>query len=320
MTPEISIIVPAFNEEKFLSRCLDSILNQTFADFEVICVDDGSTDSTFDIISAYAEKDSRIIPLKNTGKGVSSARNFGIENAHGKYIGFVDSDDFIQPQMYEFLHKAVIENFGDMSVCNCERTKNIIEKKYNYFFSECYCKELLQKEKFDSFFSVCTKLIKKDIIISNNIKFEGYKIGEDTLFCSNLWTNSEKVLFVDLPLYNYYMNSDGVFSNNLSDEKWLDQIKTHYLAYKNFIGYKEKNISVWFLENGIKFLLSYRLFSKNNKDKKNKSEIKNLYKKYYAEYLSCRDISTANKIYVFISYHFPLLYEARRKLLDKTIR
>ena len=101
MSPKISIIIPSYNEEKNIFRCLDSVMNQTFSDFEVLCVDDGSNDKTFDIIKKYSEKDSRIIPMKNPNKGVSSARNFGIENAKGDYIGFVDSDDFIQPQMYE---------------------------------------------------------------------------------------------------------------------------------------------------------------------------------------------------------------------------
>ena len=117
MAPKISIIIPSFNEEKNISRCLDSVLNQTFTDFEVLCVDDGSTDKTYEIIEAYSKKDSRIIPLKNPNKGVSSARNFGIDNSNGEYIGFVDSDDFIQPQMYEFLYRAVTENNCDFSVC-----------------------------------------------------------------------------------------------------------------------------------------------------------------------------------------------------------
>ena len=116
MSPKISIIIPSYNEEKNISRCLDSILSQTFSDFEVLCVDDGSNDNTFDIIKEYSKKDNRIIPMKNPEKGVSSARNFGINNANGNYIGFVDSDDFIQPQMYEFLYRAIIENKCDFSV------------------------------------------------------------------------------------------------------------------------------------------------------------------------------------------------------------
>lgn len=319
MTPKISIIVPAFNEEKFISRCLESILNQTFKDFEVLCIDDGSTDSTFDIITKYSQADSRIVPLKNTGKGVSSARNLGLDNAKGEYIGFVDSDDFIQPQMYDFLYKSLTENNGDMAICGCKRTGVQNVESFVYSFKKCSASELIEENKIDSFLCIWTKLIKKDVF-KNEIRFKKFKIGEDSLFCSDLWVNSSNVLFVDLPLYNYFTNPNGVFRSSLSNEKWLDQIKTHFFAYKNFLNYSEKYPSVWFLENGIKFLLSYRLFSKKNKNKNNETEIKKLYSLYFSEYKNCSDISTANKIYVFISYHFPLIYEIRRKLLDKTIR
>ena len=129
-TPIISIIVPSFNEEKNIARCLDSILNQTYENFEVICVDDKSTDSTFEIIKSYAEKDSRIKPFKNPSKGVSSARNFGLEKASGDYIGFIDSDDFIQPQMYEFLLRSINENNCEISVCRYEKTSEFNIKNF----------------------------------------------------------------------------------------------------------------------------------------------------------------------------------------------
>lgn len=319
MAPKISIIVPAYNEEKYISRCLDSILAQTFSDFEVICVDDGSTDNTFTILTEYSEKDSRIIPLKNTGKGVSSARNFGIDNSNGEYIGFVDSDDFIQPQTLEFFFRTFSENKADMVICGCNRTFDISPGYFEYRCRDISCTELINSNNIDSFLCVWTKMVKKELV-KDRIFFEKYKIGEDTLFCSNLWINSDCVFYIDLPMYNYFINPDGVFSNNLSNEKWLDQLKTHYQAYLNFKNYKEILVPLWFLENGIKFLLSYKLFSKKNKNKTNREEIKSLYKKYFTEYKKCKSISTANKIYVFISYHFPLLYEVRRKLLDKTIR
>lgn len=318
MTPVISIIVPAFNEEKYISRCLDSILNQTFTDFEVLCIDDGSTDSTFDIISEYSEKDSRIIPLKNPEKGVSSARNFGIKNSKGKYIGFVDSDDFIQPQMYEFLYKAISENNGDMSVCNCDKSSEIIIKNFSYKSEKCICNQFFNTNV-EPLVSVCTRLVKADII-KNRISFKNYKIGEDCLFCSELWVNSKNVFYVDLPLYFYVNNYESSTHIDISDKKWLDLSETYFISYNILKNYSNQSAKVWFIENGMKFLLSYRLFSKNNKDKNNKKRIKNLYKEYFSEYKNCSEISAANKIYVFVSYHFPLLYEVRRKLLDKTIR
>lgn len=148
--PKISIIIPSYNEENNISRCLDSVLNQTFTDFEVLCVDDGSSDSTFEIIKQYSKNDDRIVPLKNPQKGVSSARNFGIENAKGDFIGFVDSDDFIQPQMYEFLFRAVTENNCDFSVCKYIKTSKINEEFFYYkvdkFFPEHFIENYNETE------------------------------------------------------------------------------------------------------------------------------------------------------------------------------
>ena len=202
MSPKISIIIPSYNEEKNISRCLDSVMNQTFSDFEVLCVDDGSNDKTYDIIKKYSEKDSRIIPMKNPNKGVSSARNFGIENANGDYIGFVDSDDFIQPQMYEFLYKAVTENNCDFSVCRYKKTSEFIQKKFEYKtdtfkpenFISFYDSEFTNNNEL-VFSSACTKLISKKFL--NDIKFKNYKIGEDTVFNSEIYSKAEKQFLKD---------------------------------------------------------------------------------------------------------------------------
>lgn len=316
MIPKISIIVPSYNEEKNISRCLNSILNQTFKDFEVICVDDGSTDSTFEILTAYSEKDSRIIPLKNTGKGVSSARNFGIENSHGEYIGFVDSDDFIQPQMFSFLYKTISDNNADFVFCGSETTTKISEKSFDYNFKKINLSDFLFSDYNLPPICVWTKLIKKTFLLSNNIKFNNFKIGEDVLFCSELFSATENYYYVDLPLYTNYINSSGVINNNIWDKKRLDQSETFLLSYDILKKSNDIKSASWFIEGGIKYLLTYKFFSDNGDNEK----IKLLFKTYYKEYKNCSEISFANKIYVFISYHFPLLYELRRKLLDKTIR
>ena len=316
MTPEISIIVPAFNEEKFISRCLDSILNQTFTDFEVICIDDGSTDSTFDIISVYAKKDSRIIPLKNTGKGVSSARNFGIENSHGKYIGFVDSDDFIQPQMYEFLYRAITENDCDMSCCNYVRTDKFEIKSFNYKAVKCKDNDfyVYENEKSIIASSVWNKLIKKDLFYEK-FRFENFRYGEDSLFCSNLWTNAEKTFFIDLPLYCYFTNFSSVSYIDYSSRKWMDKINSDYLIFKNYLDNKNTFAVDFFISLSFIFLLSYR--AEIEKTENYESDIQTINKtgkNYLNYYLKSDSFSFAKKIYVFISYHCPRLYKLYRKI------
>ncbi len=324
MSPKISIIIPSYNEEKNISRCLDSVMNQTFSDFEVLCVDDGSNDKTFDIIKNYSEKDSRIIPLKNPDKGVSSARNFGIENAKGDYIGFVDSDDFIQPQMYEFLYRAVTENNCDFSVCRYKKTSEFIQKKFEYKtdtfkpenFISFYDSEFTNNNEL-VFSAIWTKLISKEIL--KNIKFNNFRIGEDTVFNAQLCSKDYKSVFVDAELYNYFINTQSVSFTELWHEKWFDLLKTRFISY-DLLKEKDKILSSFYLERGMKFLLSYRFNLKGSpNENKFKNQINKYFKEYYISFLKCKNISFKNKISILIFFLIPPLYTAFRKITDKTL-
>ena len=119
--PELSVIVPVYKVEKYLSKCIDSILAQTFTDFELILIDDGSPDRCGEICDEYAAKDSRIIVIHQQNKGVSAARNAGLEIAKGKYIGFVDSDDWIEPEMYQILIATANETASELVICGSKQ-------------------------------------------------------------------------------------------------------------------------------------------------------------------------------------------------------
>lgn len=325
MAPKISIIIPAYNEEKNITRCLDSVLNQTFTDFEAICIDDRSTDSTFEILKNYSEKDSRIVPLKNTGKGVSSARNFGIDNANGNYIGFVDSDDFIQPQMFEFLYKAASENDADMSVCKSIKTGKFEEKFFNYSAEKCKCDDFInitEKEEarsYETLVSLWTKLVKKEVIKKSGY-LENYKIGEDMIYCAKLWTNSEKVFLVNLPLYNYFINPNSATHVDLSSLKWFDYTKSYFATYDIFSASQNKKMSDYFLNEAMRYLLNYRFFVKNTPNEKECIDtLNNLYKKYIKFYRKNKSFSAFDKLYITFAYNFPKLYEIYRKKMDKTL-
>ena len=129
--PKISVIVPVYNVEKYLRKCIESILNQTFREFELILVDDGSTDSSGKICDEYALKDSRIKVIHKENGGASSARNAGLDVAKGEYIGFVDSDDWIEMDMYGELYRLIKENNTDISVCGINNIKDIKYKNEN---------------------------------------------------------------------------------------------------------------------------------------------------------------------------------------------
>lgn len=319
MAPEISIIIPAYNEEKNIARCLNSVLAQTFKSFEAICVDDGSTDGTADIIKSFAKKDDRIILLKNPDKGVSSARNFGIENARGNYIGFVDSDDFIQPQMYEFLHRAVTENNCDFSVCKYKKTSEIKEKIFEYKTENFYPENFI--ENFDEtelvFSSACTKLISKKFL--KDIRFKNFKIGEDTIFNSELYSKSSSSILVNAELYTYYINTQSVSFTELWSEKWFDLLQTRFFSY-DILKEKNKALSSFYLERGMKLLLSYNFNLKGSpNEKKFKPQIKKYFKNYIKPFMICKSISLKNKLIIPIFFLIPPLYTAFRKMMDKTL-
>ena len=113
--PKVSIIIPVYNVEKYLKKCLDSVINQTLKDIEIICIDDGSTDSSYTILNEYAQKDNRFVILKQKNNGAGAARNKGIEIAKGEYLYFLDSDDFVDITLLEKAHTKIKEN--DCDIC-----------------------------------------------------------------------------------------------------------------------------------------------------------------------------------------------------------
>lgn len=319
MAPEISIIIPAYNEEKNIARCLNSVLAQTFENFEAICIDDGSTDRTTEIIKSFAEKDERIILLKNPDKGVSSARNFGIENAKGNYIGFVDSDDFIQPQMYEFLYRAVTENNCDFSVCKYEKSSDIKVKFFEYktedFLPEKFISNFNEEELV--FSSVWTKLISNKLL--KKLKFKNFRIGEDTVFNSELYSYNPSSVLVDAKLYTYYINPQSVSFTELWSEKWFDLIQTRFISF-DILKNKNEALSSFYLERGMKLLLSYKFNLKGSpNEEKFKAQLKNYFKNYLKTFMICKSISLKNKLIIPVFFLIPPLYTAFRKLTDKTL-
>ncbi|GMO37902.1 MAG: hypothetical protein Ta2B_17610 [Termitinemataceae bacterium] len=120
--PVISVIIPVYNVEHYLRRCLDSVLAQTFTDFECILIDDGSPDKSPAICDEYAKKDSRFVVIHQANAGVSAARNAGLDIAQGEWITFVDSDDWIEPDMLRVLYQNAVKHQSDVSVCGVQRT------------------------------------------------------------------------------------------------------------------------------------------------------------------------------------------------------
>lgn len=213
MSALISIVVPIYNVEKYLCRCVDSILAQSYPHLEIILVDDGSTDSSGNICDAYREKDERIVVIHKPNGGLSSARNAGLEIAKGEYIGFVDSDDYISESMYASLLERIegcetdIANIMYVRAYKSgETTPSPVPHKQNEDFSaEAFLEELLLHV---GDVSACTKLFPKALI--GDLRFKEGVLNEDLLFMIDLIPRLKTVRFVGKVGYFYFVRTNSI--------------------------------------------------------------------------------------------------------------
>lgn len=211
--PLISIIVPVYNTEKYIGKCLDSILKQTYKNIEIIIINDGSTDNSENICKQCASKDSRIKVFNLKQGGVSNARNTGISKSNGEYIGFVDSDDYISENMYKLLVESIISTKSDISVCNVTRKSSDLDKLENKGIIEYTQEEYLRKYfKINSqtceYYPV-NKLYKREIV-DNDMFPKKYREGEDTFGVLKTVFKSKKICYIPEKLYFYRMNENSV--------------------------------------------------------------------------------------------------------------
>ena len=245
----ISIIIPMYNEEKNISNCIESIINQTYNNIEIILVNDGSTDNTKQICEKYSKKDKRIILINKINEGVSIARNIGIQKANGEYITFIDSDDTLELDAYETCIKEMKKENADI-VCFNYRRMNIetnfkkrygIKEKKEYIFPEIL-EDYLSNDQYNKIGEAnWNKIFKYEII--KNIEFRKIKIGEDFIFNYEAFKNAKKIINIPEILYNYTINSNSVTSESFNKEKLLEyiysrkeilkDIKENYKQYYN---------------------------------------------------------------------------------------
>lgn len=235
MKPKISIIVPIYNVEKYLSRCMNSLLTQSFQEIEVIAVNDGSTDSSLEIITTYVAMDPRVKVIDKENGGVSSARNAGIATACGEYIGFVDPDDWVDKKMYEKLYQTAITDKADIVMCSYIREFGSHSKIKDFYLPEkvSYYNNDVQKtimrrlvgplneevgnpELLDAWGTVWSKLYKAELIKKNGLSFRDLtEIGtnEDTLFNIHAFYFADTFTFLNQPFYHYWrVNESSVTS------------------------------------------------------------------------------------------------------------
>lgn len=319
MSDLISVIVPVYNVEDYLDRCINSIINQTYKNLEIILVDDGSTDSSGIMCDEFALKDNRIRVLHKKNGGVSSARNAGMDIATGDYIGFVDSDDLLELKMFEILiHNA--KNFGvEISCCQIQ-TKNVDGSisKAEEGKSKVYRKnEIVDGFFFDDFIkgfivSPCNKIILKDIIDCNNIRFKNYSIAEDFLFIFEVLSFVEKIYYDTFVGYYYLHRENSAMTSKFSPKRfdYIDAI----LEIEDICRNTYSDDIVAKAHNWVFFhtLVNYRSMI-INKMQKEYCEIAKKYKSYLKSNKFCfNSLSEKRKIDYILSLYFPFVYRILR--------
>ncbi|NJJ41641.1 glycosyltransferase family 2 protein [Paenibacillus apii] len=223
---KISVVVPIFNVEQYLERCLDSIINQSYKDLEIILVNDGSTDRCYEICETYKQKDRRIVVIHQQNGGLSEARNTGISRATGEYIGFVDSDDYIERDMYQFLYNLIKKYNAEISICGTYITydnKRIKSYKNNIELlmdSETAIKHMLEEIFFNT--SAWDKLYNTSLF--KEIKYPSKKLSEDLFTTYKLFNTAQSIAFSSEAKYFYCQTPNSIMRSDFNLKK-LDTLE-----------------------------------------------------------------------------------------------
>lgn len=240
--PKISVIMPVYNAEKFLPHCLDSILNQTFKDFEIICINDGSSDNSAGILEQYAEKDSRIKIFSQENQGQAVARNNGLKVASGEYIYFIDSDDFIHPRLLEYAYGIATKYNADL--VNFDYTKlHVGDTEITYSalpdISTVDClitdeplKYFGRKGKYNISFNLWSKFYKRDLI--KDFSFIEKNRYEDYPFIGTILSKKPHCVLTNLKLYYYIINPTSVTNQKVIPQQIVDYHEGINNIYKTY--------------------------------------------------------------------------------------
>ncbi len=246
--PLISVIVPVYQVEAWLSRCVDSLLTQTWGNLEIILVDDGSRDGCPAICDAYAKRDSRVCVIHQENRGLSGARNAGIDAAKGEYIAFVDSDDYVAPDFIGALYELIQKSGCAISQCRFARVRGealegAANDAYRMFRGECLMEQLYGAEEDATYFVVAwNKLYRRELFTETGIRYPLGRIHEDEATTYRLFHAARKLAFLDRALYGYFTENTGSITSVFS-RKRLQWLSAH-----------EERI-VFFRENGYENLL-----------------------------------------------------------------
>lgn len=315
----ISIIIPIYNIEAYLERCFSSIQNQTYTNYEVLLIDDGSTDDSREICLDIARKDNRFFYYQVENRGPSFARNYGLEKSKGKYITFVDGDDWIHCYYLDVLYRSLIETQSEISMVNYVKTSGDLSESQEFKYE---CQLFSQQQIIDQFFrkyhpllsTVWAKLYQRDLF--NSIQFEVGRLHEDVFFLYKILSQAKSVVIVDQILYYYWKRPESI-TGSFYIERQLDHLdalieRAEYFK-KNKYSYQFKQQSDSIFHQLIRTLRYIDLTS--NKDKETKFICRN---NRFCELIYRSDIHFNKFLVCHIIYRYPQALRFLNIVLFKT--
>lgn len=316
----ISVIVPIYNTSAYIGRCIDSILKQTFDNFDIILVDDGSTDNSGKICDEYKLKDNRITVIHQNNQGLSAARNAGIDyvfaNSDSEWLTFIDSDDWIHPQYLELLYGSALESGANISVCSYRYVDSyfISNTKYSLNYSLNRPEYLYLKETANATVA-WGKLYKRSLF--ENIRYPLNRFHEDEFITYKILFCSDELCFINKQLYYYFNNINGITKSEYNPKKALDATDAFIEQIEFFQKTKHRDIYLYKIEILLNYLYDQIniLKSYNAVDKFYKKQFENRYVeilfKYRKEMPILKNIKKYTNILHFYSIFNPIFVFTR---------
>lgn len=313
----ISVIVPIYNVEEYLPTCIESILNQTYKDLEILLIDDGATDNSGKICDEYAKRDNRCIVIHQQNKGLSGARNTGLNHATGEYISFIDGDDYIHPQMLEILYEALQKGDYDFSMITFKQVEQYKQEDSivninNNFIVNCLSlmrrlyninDPVLKWSEFN-FQVVWNKLYKRDLI--NNLRFK-QTASEDIEFNNNVYLKTKSAILVNAPLY-YWVQRPSSITHQPVNENFINRVYS-YLVCLNEIPKEDKLYRAFCLQKLYKTIINVRYRSKKTKWNNYATRQTLAFKQEtIKEFIQNKHISLSKKIGLLLFLYIPITY------------
>ncbi len=318
----VSIIIPVYNLEQYIAKCLLSIVNQTYSNLEILCIDDGSTDSSADVIKSWCENDSRIKYFYKENGGVSSARNLGLDVLNGDFVMFVDGDDYLHPQAVELLYNCFEKLDCDIACADAEKTNAYLTEFSDIENSSCEAidvTKLYSRGDNRSFANVWSKLYRREVLKDMYFPL-GIKYGEDTNFSFKVLSKKPKLAKTDAKVYYYYARENSAETSvfSLNKATVLDSYDDicEYFSAEESSGLK--SFALQYLFQTICYIRTLCIGTEYEKDVMQRC--KTLGKKWIGSFLKLDNIDLKTKLTVSMFFYSHSLYELVRLILDPTMK